>query len=42
MIQGRMEEKLNVRADRVSRWENPVGNRHVRLTVRMERGRGTA
>ena len=36
-IQGRMEGKFNVRADRVSRWRDPAGNRHTRLTVRMER-----
>lgn len=36
-IQGRMEGKFNVRADRVSRWGDPAGNRHARLTVRMER-----
>lgn len=36
-LQGRREGKFGVRANRVSRWGGPAGNRHARLTVRMER-----
>ena len=35
-LQGRREGKFSVRANRVSRWGGPAGNRHARLTVRME------